>query len=550
MVERALTLLAIDPVGLRGLWLRSRAGPVRDRVLAALAALGPRKLHPFITDEALMGGMDLSATLASGEMHRHAGLLETPGFLALTMAERCPPGLAVRLGQALDQDAGLALVAQDEAAEEGEGLPAALADRLGLFVDLDSFAWGETQEFALSLPLIATAQARLAHMATDAAQARLVHVAADLGIASLRAPLLALACARAHAAWRGAGAIAEEDLEIAVALCYAHKARHFPETAPEPDDAPPEPPQTPPEEAGAQNESLQDIPEEMLIDAARSALPPGLLAQLQAARVARAMGGNSGAGAARKSLRRGRPLPSRAGKPGAGARVDVIATLRQAAPWQKMRRAMMPGRGGDRLLLMPADIRIKRYQDQTDRVLIFVVDASGSAALARLAEAKGAVELMLAEAYSARDHVALVAFRGHSAELCLPPSRSLVQTKRRLAGLPGGGATPLAHALQIALATAEQARGHGMAPTLAFLTDGRGNIALDGSANRAQAGAEAAQIARAIAARKIPALVIDTSLRPKPQLAELAAQMRATLIALPRADARTLSTTLSAALGG
>jgi magnesium chelatase subunit D len=550
MVERALTLLAIDPVGLRGLWLRSRAGPVRDRVLAALAALGPRKLHPFITDEALMGGMDLSATLASGEMHRHAGLLETPGFLALTMAERCPPGLAVRLGQALDQDAGLALVAQDEAAEEGEGLPAALADRLGLFVDLDSFAWGETQEFALSLPLIATAQARLAHMATDAAQARLVHVAADLGIASLRAPLLALACARAHAAWRGAGAIAEEDLEIAVALCYAHKARHFPETAPEPEDAPPEPPQTPPEEGGAQNESLQDIPEEMLIDAARSALPPGLLAQLQAARVARAMGGNSGAGAARKSLRRGRPLPSRAGKPGAGARVDVIATLRQAAPWQKMRRAMMPGRGVDRLLLMPADIRIKRYQDQTDRVLIFVVDASGSAALARLAEAKGAVELMLAEAYSARDHVALVAFRGHSAELCLPPSRSLVQTKRRLAGLPGGGATPLAHALQIALATAEQARGHGMAPTLAFLTDGRGNIALDGSANRAQAGAEAAQIARAIAARKIPALVIDTSLRPKPQLAELAAQMRATLIALPRADARTLSTTLSAALGG
>jgi magnesium chelatase subunit D len=550
MVERALSLLAIDPRGLRGLWLRGRAGPVRDRVLAALAALGPRKLHPFITDEALMGGLDLSATLASGAMHRHAGLLETPGFLALTMAERCPPGLAVRLGQALDQDAGLALVAQDEAAEDGEGLPAALADRLGLFVDLDSFAWGETDDFALRLPLIATAQARLAHMATDAAQARLVRVAADLGIASLRAPLLALACARAHAAWRGAGGIAEEDLEIAVALCYAHKARHFPETAPEPEDAPPEPPQPPPEEEGAQNESLQDIPEEMLIDAARSALPPGLLAQLQAARVARAMGGNSGAGAARKSLRRGRPLPSRAGKPGAGARVDVIATLRQAAPWQKMRRAMMPGRGLDRLLLMPADIRIKRYQDQTDRVLIFVVDASGSAALARLAEAKGAVELMLAEAYSARDHVALVAFRGHSAELCLPPSRSLVQTKRRLAGLPGGGATPLAHALQIALATAEQARGHGMAPTLAFLTDGRGNIALDGSANRAQAGAEAAQIARAIAARKIPALVIDTSLRPKPQLAELAAQMRANMITLPRADARTLSTTLSAALGG
>ena len=551
MVVLALNLLAVDPAGLRGLWLRARAGPVRDRVLAGLSALGPRKLHPFVSDEALMGGMDLSATLATGEMQRHAGLLEQPGLLELTMAERCPPGLAVRLGQALDRDTGLALVALDEAAEDGEGLPRALADRLGLFLDLDTFAWGETADLSISLPLVAAAQTRLRQVAQGTAQARLARVAAELGIASLRAPLLALACARAHAAWRGAPEIAEEDLQVAVALCFAHKAVHFPEDAPEQEDTPPEPPQDQPDTEGRdQDERDAEIPEDMLIEAVRAALPPGLLAQLQAARLARAGGGNSGAGQQRKSMRRGRPLPSRPGKPGSGARVDVIATLRQAAPWQKMRRAMMPGRGGDRLLLMPSDIRIKRYQDQTDRVLIFVVDASGSAALARLAEAKGAVELMLAEAYSARDHVALIAFRGQGAELCLPPSRSLVQTKRRLAGLPGGGATPLPSALQLALSTAEQARGHGMSPTLAFLTDGRGNIALDGSANRAQAAEDSAQIARAIAARGIPALVVDTSLRPKPQLAELSAQMRATLIALPRADARSLSATLSAALGG
>ena len=550
MVELAITLLAIDPAGLRGLWLRARAGPVRDRALAGLKTVAPRKLHPFTSDEALMGGLDLSATLASGAMQRHAGLLEQPGALELTMAERCPPGLAVRLGQALDRDPALALIALDEACEEGEGLPQSLADRLGLFLDLDGFAWGETADITLSPALIATAQARLTGIASGTALTRLARVAAELGIASLRAPLLAHACARAHAAWRGAEAIEEADLEIAVALCFAHKAQQLPEDAPAPEDSPPEPPEDQPEEGRDRDESELDIPEDMLIEAARSALPPGLIAQLQAARLARAQGGPSGAGAKRKSMRRGRPLPSRAGKPGSGARVDVIATLRQAAPWQKMRRAMLPGRAPDRLLLMPADIRLKRYQDQTDRVLIFVVDASGSAALARLAEAKGAVELMLAEAYSTRDHVALVAFRGHQAELCLPPSRSLVQTKRRLAGLPGGGATPLASALQLALATAEQARGHGMTPTLAFLTDGRGNIALDGSANRAQAAEEATQLARAIAARGVPSLVIDTSLRPKPQLAALSAEMRATLIALPRADARSLSATLSAALGG
>ncbi|MGY6547611.1 MAG: magnesium chelatase subunit D [Roseinatronobacter sp.] len=552
LVALALTVLSIDPAGLRGLWLRARNGPVRDRVRNALATLQPRKLHPFTPDEVLMGGLDLSATLATGEMQHHAGLLDAPGLLELTMAERCPPALAVRLGQALDRAPELALIALDEAAEPDEGLPPALADRLGLFVDLDAFAWGETTEICLAPALIASAQARLRSIPTCEARARLTRVAADLGIISLRAPRLALACARAHAAWRGADHIAESDLQIAVALCYAHKALQFPETAPAPDQTPP-PPEPDRDDPTPEQDRAQDsdstLPEEMLIDAARAALPPGLIAQLQAARVARSAGGQSGAGDRRKSLRRGRPLPSRAGKPGSGARVDVIATLRQAAPWQKLRRASMPDRG-DRLLLMPSDIRIKRYQDQTDRVLIFIVDASGSAAVARLAEAKGAVELMLAEAYATRDHVALIAFRGDRAELCLPPSRSLVQTKRRLAGLPGGGATPLAHALQLGLDTALQARGHGMTPTLAFLTDGRGNIALDGTPDRATAAEETRTLARAIATRRIPALMIDTSLRPKPQLGELAAQMGATLIALPRADARSLSTTLSAALGG
>ncbi len=548
-VELALTLLAIDPRGLRGMWLRARTGPVRDRVLSGLALLAPRKLHPAISDEALLGGLDLSATLASGELTRHAGLLAEPGLKLLAMAERCPPGLAARLGQALDSVPEISLVALDEAAEEGEGLPPALADRLGLFVDLDSLSWGESREISLPRGAIATAQARLGAIATGKALARLTRVAAELGIGSLRAPLMALACARAHAAWRGSDAVEVVDMEVAVALALAHRATRLPEDAPPPDETPDPPPPDQQEGEAETQDPTPDLPDEGLIAAASTALPPGLLARLQAARVARSARAASGAGAARKSMRRGRPLPARAGKPGSGARVDVIATLRQAAPWQKMRRRLMPSRAADRLLLMPSDIRIRRYQDRTDRVLIFVVDASGSSALARLAEAKGAVELMLAEAYSARDHVALVSFRGQSAELSLPPTRSLVQAKRRLAGLPGGGATPLASALQTALEAADQARGQGMAPTLALLTDGRGNIALDGSADRAQAAQEAAQLARAIAAKGLPALVIDTSLRPKPALRELAGQMGAEMIALPRADARGLSAALGAVLG-
>jgi len=99
------------------------------------------------------------------------------------------------------------------------------------------------------------------------------------------------------------------------------------------------------------------------------------------------------------------------------------------------------------VIVRPADIHLSRYETRRDRLLIFTVDASGSAALARLAEAKGAVELLLAQAYARRDQVALVAFRGDGAETLLPPTRSLVQAKRRLAGLPGGGGTPLAAGL-------------------------------------------------------------------------------------------------------
>ncbi|WP_412509900.1 VWA domain-containing protein, partial [Roseovarius sp. SYSU LYC5161] len=110
-------------------------------------------------------------------------------------------------------------------------------------------------------------------------------------------------------------------------------------------------------------------------------------------------------------------------------RHDVIATLRAAAPWQALRAR----HGAARVVIHPGDIRLRRYEDRSDRLVIFVVDASGSAAMARLAEAKGAVELLLGQAYARRDHVAVVAFRGSAAETLLPPTRSLVQAKRRLA---------------------------------------------------------------------------------------------------------------------
>jgi magnesium chelatase subunit D len=146
--------------------------------------------------------------------------------------------------------------------------------------------------------------------------------------------------------------------------------------------------------------------------------------------------------------------------------------------------------------------------------------------------------------------VALVAFRGASAELLLPPTRSLVQTKRRLTALPGGGGTPLAAGLRAAQETAIHARRHGLTPSMVLLTDGRGNIALDGTANRAQAGEDAEAVARSIRGLGVSSLVVDTANRPQEALRALSGALGGTYLALPRASAERLSEAVSAALDG
>jgi magnesium chelatase subunit D len=202
MMDRAaiaLALLAIDPGGLRGLWLRARAGPVRDAVLSALP-MAARRIHPGIGDDALFGGLDLAGTLASRRQVRTQGLLDTPAVLVLTMAERCGAGLAARLAMALDTPVHC-VIALDEGAED-ESLPSALADRLGLFVDLCDVVWSDCTPITIDPDALHDARTRLATVQMPKGTlAALTQAADELGIASLRAPTLALCCipcARCH----------------------------------------------------------------------------------------------------------------------------------------------------------------------------------------------------------------------------------------------------------------------------------------------------------------------------------------------------------------
>ena len=539
----ALTLLAIDPDSFAGLIVRARVSPVRDAFLRTSQKIPMPlvKLHPSMTAQVLDGEIDLSSTLKASTLIMQKGLLNRdPSLFILPMAERTDPYLTARLSQTLDAGNGHAFLALDEGVED-ETLPNSLSDRAAFWISLDGLALADFEPVPLPDNLVQlTKDARHVDI-PDEVPEQLVTLAVNLGIPSLRAPTYAMRAAQAHAALHQRKVIMPEDLSIAVDLVFAHRATRLPETQ----DEQPEQPQEHQNETRQNEDDTLSIPEDLLLDAVKAALPADVLEKLASDTKRRGATGN-GAGAKQNGNRRGRPLPARAGSKANTARVDLIATLRAAIPYQTIRRKAQPQRTGP--IIHPGDLRRKRYQTLSDRLLIFTVDASGSAAMARLAEAKGAVEMLLGEAYARRDHVALISFRGLDAEVLLPPTRSLVQTKRRLAALPGGGGTPLASGLTAALSLAETASHKGMSATIVLLTDGRANIALDGQANRTQAGDDAQTIARNIRSASVDALVIDTTIRPERSLKQLADMMHANYIALPRADAKRVSAAVTASL--
>jgi magnesium chelatase subunit D len=313
-------------------------------------------------------------------------------------------------------------------------------------------------------------------------------------------------------------------------------------------DSPPES-ETLPESETPQNAHAPPLPppdagdelDPQLIAAARATLPAGLLAGIGGGAASLPRSSTAGrAGAAILKGRRGRPAGIRNGRPRHGSKLNIVATLRAAAPWQRLRRAQARA-AAPRVIVRAEDFCVTWFRQRSETATLFVLDASGSSAMHRLAEVKGAVELLLAECYVRRDQVAVVAFRGRAAELVLPATRSLVRAKRLLAGLPGGGATPLASGLALAHQLADQLRRRGLAPLLVLMTDGQANIALDGSAGRERAQQDALLAGRLLRAAAFKSLLIDTAPRPAPLARLLAEAMLARYLPLPYADARALA---------
>ncbi|EWY36031.1 hypothetical protein N825_31915, partial [Skermanella stibiiresistens SB22] len=234
--EAAAALFAIDPAGLGGVVVRSAAGPVRDRWLTSLKELMPaeapfQRLPCHVTDDRLLGGLDLAATLQAGRPVMEHGILARSdgGVVVLAMAERFPASMAARLAGVLDRGevrlerdgftrvlaARFGLVALDEGGAD-EGAAVSLTDRLAFPLDLDGVTLAESAETQHAAAELEEARRRIADVtASGEIVEALCSTAAALGISSIRAPLLALRAARAAAALAGRAEVEAADAALA-----------------------------------------------------------------------------------------------------------------------------------------------------------------------------------------------------------------------------------------------------------------------------------------------------------------------------------------------
>jgi len=163
--------------------------------------------------------------------------------------------------------------------------------------------------------------------------------------------------------------------------------------------------------------------------------------------------------------------------PGDPSDLAFDATLRTAAPHQRERRH----EGGPALALRPDDYQRKVRVRRAANLVLFVVDASWSMAVAeRMQATKGAVMSLLTDAYQRRDRVGLVVFQKNDARVVLPPTNSVELARRALADIPVGGKTPLSAGLQTAYeVTIRELRQHpDLMPLMVLLTDGAGNVSM------------------------------------------------------------------------
>ncbi len=352
-----------------------------------------------------------------------------------------------------------------------------------------------------------------------------------VGADGIRGDLAIYNCSCAIAALNGRDEVRMKDVEEAAVLCLPHRRNYDqppPERPPEEDqpqqEEPEEPPQRdenhdekqktqtdkneehdkPPEENDAPSDNIPEGPglEEMMFEIGRQFRVIDYLHEegRLPARTKTRKGLRSMAVSADGTGRYARSrIPS-------GSTTDIAfdATLRAAAPCQLTRE-----KNGMAISIESGDIREKVRERRSGATLLFLVDASGSLGVRkRMATVKGAILSMLRDSYVKRDRVGLMAFRRDSAEMILPPTKSVEYSYRHLEDLPTGGKTPLGEALvTVNEYMTAYARCHiGERCYIILVTDGRANVPLKEGAD---ANDEVQKLAEDMSIPSVKWIVVD-----------------------------------------
>ncbi len=519
----ALVLCAVRPE-IGGVLIRGEKGTAKSTAVRALAAVladvdpGSRLVELPIgaTEDRVVGSLDLQKVLRDGEhafspgllSRAHGGVLYVDevnllhDHLVDIMLDAAAMGRVhiERDGVSHSHEARFVLIGTMNP-EEGELRPQ-LLDRFGLTVDVHAsrevpvrsevirqrlayeadpirFAARYAEQDRDLAVRIAAARARVPEVALpDTELNRIAALCAAFDVDGMRADLVLARTAVAHAAWRGADAVGEEDIRVAAELALPHRRRRDPFDDPGIDpaqlddamaaagDHSPEPEPDPP--GGGQSvdgNTGQPVPQRNSSSTTRPAAPPAATFRTRALTVPGL--GDGAPGRRSRARNRAGAAVTATEDPQSGHGLHLFATVLAAA-------GRIDARG--RLRPEADDIRRAVRVGREGNLVIFVVDASGSmAARDRMAAVSGAALSLLRDAYQRRDKVAVITFRGDGARVLLPPTTSAHIASRRLTRFDTGGTTPLAEGLLAArdVVVRERVRDRARRPLVVVLTDGR-----------------------------------------------------------------------------
>ena len=533
----ALLLCAVRPE-IGGALIRGEKGTAKSTAVRGLAALlsaatgnadaGLVEMPLGATEDRVIGSLDLQRVLRDGEhafspgllARAHGGVLYVDevnllhDHLVDVLLDAAAMGRVhiERDGISHSHDARFVLIGTMNP-EEGELRPQ-LLDRFGLTVDVhasrdvdvrvqvirqrmayeadpDAFAERYAEADAELAGRIAAARALVDDVVLpDNELRRIAALCAAFDVDGMRADLVVARTAAAHAAWRGANAVEEQDIRVAAELALPHRRRRDPFDDPGIDrdqldealaragveDPQPDPEPDPPGGGQSANDLAPQTNSHSPKPSAPPTKPSAPPSKVFRTRALTVPGVGEGAPGRRSRARNasGKVVTAAdAGDTSSGAHgLHLFATLLSAAE-----------RAGDGPLRpRPDDIRRAIREGREGNLVIFVVDASGSmAARDRMAAVGGATLSLLRDAYQRRDKVAVITFRQRDARLLLPPTSSAHIAGRRLARFDTGGKTPLAEGLLAAreLIVRERARDRARRPLVVVLTDGRATVGPD-----------------------------------------------------------------------